>query len=301
MAINLTNGEEYTLAKIAGTAAVIDGTDHAHATKTFRNSVDVVGTFTVFDSNEDNDQICKIEDSNDDGTLRLYRGGTGVGVHLDGNGTSYFYGDAGNTVGGLAVGKSTAARMLEVEEDDDDDFISLFRNSDTGNNSSCLRLRIDNTTPASTNKYLQFDKSGGSGMNAIEGDGAGNVRFTGNAAGTYSDMRNKQNIVYLDENYKAGDILRQIDVLEYELKSDARPIKLRHMGFSAQQMLKLYPYPVSTFEDENKENNSKPGDHDFLYHKLNQGEMTPLIVKTIQEMMITIDTLKARIEVLENA
>jgi len=301
MAINLTNGEEYTLAKIAGTAAVIDGTDHAHATKTFRNSVDVVGTFTVYDSNEDNDMICRIEDSVDDGILRLYRGGTGVGVHLAGNGTSYFFGNADNTVGGLAVGKVSAGRMFEVYEDDDNDFISLFHNPDTGAGSGCLRLRIDNATPATTNKYIQFDKSGGSGIDTIEGDGAGGVRFTGNSAGTYSDMRNKQNIVYLDENYKAGDILRQIDVLEYELKSDARPIKLRHMGFSAQQMLKLYPYPVSTFEDENKENNSKPGDHDFLYHKLNQGEMTPLIVKTIQEMMITIDTLKARIEVLENA
>ncbi len=301
MAIDLTNGEEYTLAKIAGTAAVLDGTDHAHATKTFRNSVDVVGTFTVKDSNEDNDMICRIEDSQDDGILRMFRNGVSVGVHLSGNGTSYFQPDDSNTVGALAVGKISAGRMFEVYEDDDDDFISLFHNADTGASSGCLRLRIDNATPGSNNKYLQFDKSGGSPMNAIEGDGAGNVRFTGNSAGTYSDMRNKQNIVYLDENYKAGDILRQIDVLEYELKSDARPIKLRHMGFSAQQMLKLYPYPVSTFEDENKENNSKPGDHDFLYHKLNQGEMTPLIVKTIQEMMTTIDTLKARIEVLENA
>ena len=44
MAIKLTNGEEYTLAKIAGTAAVIDGSDHAHAIKTFRNNVHITAS-----------------------------------------------------------------------------------------------------------------------------------------------------------------------------------------------------------------------------------------------------------------
>ena len=44
MAINLTNGEEYTLAKIAGTAAVIDGTDHAHAKKVLRNQLHITSS-----------------------------------------------------------------------------------------------------------------------------------------------------------------------------------------------------------------------------------------------------------------
>ena len=203
-------------------------------------------------------------------------------------------------VGFNTNGSESPGREFEVHANDDDDFLALIRNEATSADAHCLRLRIDATTPDTTNRFLQFDKTGGSGIDFITGDGAGGARFTGQSNGTYSDMRNKQNIVYLKEdNYCAGDILKQLDVLEYELKTDVRPVKLRHVGFSAQQLLELWPYPVTKFDKENEETGAKPGDSNFKYHKLNQGEMTPLIVKTIQEQMKTIELLTSRVEELE--
>ena len=194
----------------------------------------------------------------------------------------------------------TPGREFEVHGDDDTDFISLFKNHSSNSTADCLRLRIDASTPGTSNNYIQFDKASGAMVDQIEGDGSGGIRFTGNSAGTYSDMRNKQNIVYLKEdNYCASDILKQLDVLEYELKTDVRPVKLRHMGFSAQQLLELWPYPVTKFDKDNKKTGAKPGDDNFRYHKLNQGEMTPLIVKTIQEQIKTIELLTGRVKELE--
>ena len=97
---------------------------------------------------------------------------------------------------------------------------------------------------------------------------------------------------------KAGDILKQLFVIEYTLKTDT--LKRRQMGFSAQQLLELYPYPVSTFEEDNEKENLKPGDQGFQYHKLNQGELMPLVVKTIQEQQKVIEELKLEIEKLKN-
>lgn len=189
---------------------------------------------------------------------------------------------------------------LNVHGDDDATIICLMKNHSSNANAECLALRINKTTLGTSNNILRFEKSNGDAIDVVEGDGAGGARFTGESAGTYSDMRNKQNIVYLKEdNYCAGDILKQLDVLEYELKTDVRPVKLRHVGFSAQQLLELWPYPVTKFDEDNKKTGAKPGDSNFKYHKLNQGQMTPLIVKTIQEQMKTIELLTSRVEELE--
>ena len=175
-----------------------------------------------------------------------------------------------------------------------------MKNHSSNANAECLALRINKTTLGTSNNILRFEKSNGDAIDVVEGDGAGGAQFTGKAAGLTSDMRNKQNIVYLKEdNYCAGDILKQLDVLEYELKTDIRPVKLRHMGFSAQQLLELWPYPVTKFDEDNKKTGAKPGDDNFRYHKLNPGQMTPLIVKTIQEQMKTIELLTSRVEELE--
>ena len=46
--------------------------------------------------------------------------------------------------------------------------------------------------------------------------------------------------------------------------------------------------------------NLKPGDQGFRYHKLNQGKLMPLVVKTIQEQQKVIEELKLEIEKLKN-
>ena len=299
MGVNLTAGETYTFSRLGGSSFILDSSDNAHATKYFRNDVVITGSLQVKDNDgvkifdgSSNDLCAQLFESTDEGYLQLSHDNS-VTVRLRANGNSYFL----NT--NFAIGTSTAGREFEVHANDDDDFISLFRNEATSADANCLRLRIDAATPGTSNNYIQFDKESGHSIDQIEGDGSGGARFTGNSSGTYSDMRNKENILYLDENYKAGDILKQLHVLEYELKTDTRPVKLRHMGFSAQQLLKLWPYPVTKFDKDNEKTGAKPGDVNFKYHKLNQGQMTPLIVKTIQEQMKTIELLTKRVEELE--
>ena len=154
------------------------------------------------------------------------------------------------------------------------------------------------TTPNTNTHFIRFDRNGGTLCDTIEGDGSNGALFTGTAAGVVSDMRNKQNIVYLKDNYNATNILKQIDVLEYEIKSDQNPIKKRHIGFNAQQLLELYPYPVTTFDKDNE--GLTPEDDGFRFHKLNPGQLTPLIVKTLQEQQKVIEELKLEIDKLKN-
>ena len=184
-------------------------------------------------------------------------------------------------------------------------YIADFQNRSTNTNIDVLALRMADQTPGNASNFITFSKGAPSGnagsfdtCDTIEGDDAGGVRFTGESAGTFSDMRNKQNIVYLEGDYNATNILKQIDILEYELKSERNPIKKRHIGFSAQQLLELYPYPVTTFDEENK--NFTPEDSGFRFHKVNQGKLTPLIVKTIQEQQKIIEELKTEVEKLKN-
>jgi len=42
--IGLTNGEQYTIGKIAGSAVILDGTDDKHAEKIIRNNVEIITT-----------------------------------------------------------------------------------------------------------------------------------------------------------------------------------------------------------------------------------------------------------------
>ena len=300
MSINLTAGEKYTFSRLGGSSFILESSDNAHVEKHFRNDVCVTGSILVkgneisMKDGSSNDTVFKLYDFQDEGIFDLYENNT-LKTRIRANGDSFF-------MNSLGIGNTGPSRQLEVHEDDSDDFISLFRNSATETTAHCLRLRIDVATAETTNRYIQFDKTGGSGIEYIRGDGSGGVEFTG-TAGT-SDIRNKENITYLSaSNYDASSILKQVDVIEYELKSEVTQSgqsKKRRMGFSAQQMLELWPYPVQKFDDINTENSASVGDDNFMYHKLNQGMMSPLIVKTIQEMMTTIDDLKARIETLES-
>ena len=179
-----------------------------------------------------------------------------------------------------------------------ENYVATFENLSTIKNTDVLKLVMGVATPNANTHFIRFDRNGGTISDTMEGDGSNGVLFTGTAAGVVSDMRNKQNIVYLKDNYNATNILKQIDVLEYEIKSDQNPIKKRHIGFNAQQLLELYPYPVTTFDKDNE--GLTPEDDGFRFHKLNPGQLTPLIVKTLQEQQKIIEELKLEIDKLKN-
>ena len=312
--IDLFRGETFDFSKLGTVTILTDSTDHTHTQMIVRNDSTFSGSMTIKDASgltikdgtSDEDRtMCQLYETTNGGVMELYKNGS-MTVRLRGDGNSSFSG------GNVGIGVTSPSRRLEVRDAEDDNHVALIHNQGTssiagasGIGAGCLRLRIDCTDPDDDNRYIQFDRNGGNPIEYFLGDSAtGGVKFTGNAAGLTSDMRNKENITYLSaSNYDASSILKQVDVIEYELKSEVTrsgESKTRRMGFSAQQLLELWPYPVTKFDNINTANSASAGDGNFMYHKLNPGMMSPLIVKTIQELITTIDDLKARIETLES-
>lgn len=162
-----------------------------------------------------------------------------------------------------------------------------------------LRINFPNNVgPGGAAEWISFF-AGGTEYDTIEGDSSGGALFTGNAAGTTSDLRNKKDIVPVTDTANSLEIVKGLEVIEFAYKSDTREVPNRKIGFSAQQLLEVYPQPVSTFEDKNKANNLKPGDPGFKYHKVSEGAITPLLVSAIQEQQKLIEELRQEIDSLK--
>ena len=162
-----------------------------------------------------------------------------------------------------------------------------------------LRITFPNiVTPGNGAEWISF-YANGIEFDTIEGDSSGGAVFTGRAAGTTSDLRNKRDIVPVTDTANSLEIVKGLEVIEFAYKSDTREVPERKIGFSAQQLLEVYPQPVSTFEEKNKENNLKPGDTGFKYHKVSEGALAPLLVSAIQEQQKLIEELRQEIDSLK--
>jgi hypothetical protein len=62
------------------------------------------------------------------------------------------------------------------------------------------------------------------------------------------------------------------------------------IGFSAQQLQTLFPAAVTDFAEQNQ--GLTEADADYKYMKVNPGNLTPLLVKAIQELEARIQTLE---------
>lgn len=255
---------------------------------------------TFIGSNTDNPEDLEIAADQDvilkpDNDVIMYSDAKGRGIFkMDGSA-----GRIGMGSGSLDWNSSNPSFGVDIRHSRTSNFVVNIKNECKGSSSDGVQIACGpDSNPSDFVHFIQFEDGNGDFLDALEGDSSGGVRFSGEAAGTYSDMRNKKDIIYLKDDYKAGDILKQLFVIEYTIKTDT--LKRRQMGFSAQQLLELYPYPVSTFEEDNKKEDLKPGDKGFRYHKLNQGKLMPLVVKTIQEQQKVIEELKLEIKKLKN-
>ena len=266
-----------------------------HDKKIFFDSVD-----TFIGSNDQTTEDLEIHADDDiilkpDDDIIMYSDAKDRGIFkMDGSA-----GRIGMGSGSLNWNSSNPSFGIDIRHSQTSNFVVNIKNECKGTSSDGVQIACGpDSNPSDFVHFIQFEDGNGSFLDALEGDSSGGIRFTGEAAGTYSDMRNKKDVIYLKDDYKAGDILKQLFVIEYTIKTDT--LKRRQMGFSAQQLLELYPYPVSTFEEDNEKENLKPGDQGFRYHKLNQGKLMPLVVKTIQEQQKVIEELKLEIEKLKN-
>lgn len=164
-----------------------------------------------------------------------------------------------------------------------------------GGNQEGIRISFpDNSNIGEQAEFISFYANGAE-IGTIEGD-SGDVVTDGFS----SDLRVKRDIVYLSSSYDAVGIVNSIDVIEFEYKRDLSETPTRHVGYSAQNLLEVFPNPVRTFERKNERDGLSEGDHGFRYHKVHYEKMTPLLTQAIKELTSKIESLEARIQQLEN-
>ena len=243
-----------------------------------------------------------------DGTIRLLLEDTAHTSSIGHDSTRMslgykFIGDVDNlsirTNGNVGIGDATPGRKFVVKDNTagTGNPVVLIENAGSGTFEG-IRINFPGlSSPGNAAQYLSFFGNGAE-LDTIRGDGSGGVQFTGTLA--TSDMRNKANVVYLTNTSSSLDVVNNLDVIEFEYKTDTADTPKRRIGFSAQQLLDVYPHTVVTFDEENQTTGLEPGDHGFRYHKVDMAGMTPLLTQAIKELTSEIESLKARIQELEN-
>lgn len=192
----------------------------------------------------------------------------------------------------LNVGGTTSVDYLRASADQGDDEVAEFRNEDTGGNADGILIRVDATNPGSGNNLIVFQRTGGTTLDAIEGDGAYGARFTGTSAGTYSDRRLKTNIH--EYHGSALEAISGFRPVTFNYVDGTNP-GLTRVGFIAQEMLDKYPQAIN-FGDPLP---NVPEDQ-LPILKFDYGELTPLLTRGIQELQAMVEADAARINSLES-
>jgi hypothetical protein len=214
-------------------------------------------------------------------------------AYINSSGDIHAYGDleadANLQVDGLTrLGHTDADNeRISVKQSRESGHIARIQNTNTTTDAHALLLRIDVATPSGTNKWISFQRSGGNQVGAIYGNNTINtVIFDGDATGTTSDTRLKTNVA--NWTIDATSVVNQIDVITYKLTTDST--NADRIGFSAQQLQTLFPAAVTDFAEQNQ--GLTEADADYKYMKVNPGNLTPLLVKAIQELEARIQTLE---------
>ena len=352
MAIKLTQGESYTFQKINTVPVIMDGTDHAHAEKVFRNNVTISSSLNAASNNG----MLKIQP--DDGVTALYmqRPGNSTSpfmiMNIDGtkdsnsdnyirfdgyndDASSMAYGvmgiDAAN--GDFVLGRinstlgaddTTGDCRLYLERDaqrlrlQGNATTYIFKMWNDGNDDDREGLRIrcgKDVNPGTSMAFIGFADGDNTGLEWILGDGSGGARFTGDAQGTYSDIRNKRDIVPMESSSRGAQaIINDIDIFEYRYnkydwmndETKARVDSEIRIGLSAQALeSSSLAYVVRDNDDINNkiddDNEAKlPGDYGYKYKEVDYKEIVPILIQTSKEQYAKIQELESRIAALEN-
>ena len=192
----------------------------------------------------------------------------------------------------VAYSIGVRANLRGVEEE-----IFNVGNTGSGVNDGYMRL-LDNGTVkvliAANNSRGGDTYFNGGGNFAINTDTAsyklhvnGTAYATG-AAGALSDLRHKKNVL---STLKGINELMRLNPVEFEWNEDKitdSGMSGVHLGFIAQEIMEILPNSVLI----------QPNSENTLGLKYN--EFIPLLVKAIQEQQVQIESLKSKIESLEN-
>ena len=123
-----------------------------------------------------------------------------------------------------------------------------------------------------------------------DGSGVGNISVTSSATSynSNSDYRLKEDIIEMDDSLER---LKALKPCNFAWKADGS----RTDGFIAHEAQEVVPEAVTGTKDAVDDE----GNPD--YQGIDQSKLVPLLTKALQEALTKIETLEARVEVLENA
>ena len=225
-----------------------------------------------------------------------------IGTYADSTTTSFTpHVQIGNSAATVSIGNISGGGnngSLTVQSDTTNNLVT-FKNHSTAANSSNKILKLVNECPVGnlpstgTNgpRFIEFyvdsgDDFGDELIGFIRGFGPNNITsFTpGVFLASVSDKRLKENIRPLSLSI---DTLLKIEPVEYNWKKSKSISK----GFIAQDLYKVYPEAV--FKPETDDVEKDPW-------TIDQTQLIPLLVKSVQDQQKIIDELKEKIINLEN-
>ena len=194
--------------------------------------------------------------------------GNAWGIYTTGEDFNYFSGSVG-------IGTSTPDYPLHLAESQDEGFIVNMENTNsTATGADVLRLRIATTSPTTGSFYVGC-YAGTSLRGGLRNDGSGGMSLY-----SASDRRLKENIVNFDIN--ALSIIKAIQTRKYNFIG----FEKQKAGFIAQELLEVYPAAVAG--DPNGDPEKEP-------LMINHDELTPVVIKAIQEQQQLIEQQQAEI------
>ena len=157
-------------------------------------------------------------------------------------------------------------------------------NSNASDISPAINAVKNSATTSSDARFIQFYANATAvPMGGIVGNGASNVQFA-----SLSDIREKENIKTIESSL---DKISKLNPVEFDWKKSGEHIDA---GFIAQEVENIFPeYVVKNISNEGEE------ERKGLTGGMTSGIVAHL-VKSIQELKADNDSLKARIETLEN-
>ena len=221
-----------------------------------------------------------------EGDLSLYRSNNVKNIYL----SSYYDSYINPGGGSLFIGGTTnlGYNSHNIQKSAASSYALIVRNSDTSTtNGSVFQFNRAETT-ATTNGYCSIYRQGdtATGTNRWIVYANGNITNTNNSYGSLSDERKKENIV--DATPKL-DKLMEVKVRNFNLIGE----ETKQIGVVAQELEEVFPGMIS----ESKDPDSKD---ETLYKSVKYSVFVPMLIKAIQELKSDNDSLKARIETLEN-
>ena len=176
---------------------------------------------------------------------------------------------------------SGVERSLEVENHSGSGFVAIFK----GNNKDHETVAIHNSDTSGTRILLAFKTSGSTGtlVGRVTSDGSTTTYATS------SDYRLKENVSY---DFDATTRLKQLKPARFNWIADESNTTVD--GFIAHEVSSVVPEAVIGEKD------AVDADGNIDPQGIDQSKLVPLLVKSLQEAIAEIDTLKTKVAALES-